>query len=573
MAMRKAIIICLGVALVCFTSVVFIRTRHSQEKFPASNVLIQVREMIREHCGIAATRFRTAVEGEFILADTLLPHFYQQREFTPAWTPDGTLSSQAKALVKAIERAHLEGLQPLDYHLSKIVELSKIAERGKTKHSIRWTELLFGLDLLCTDAFLTYAGHLAHGKVDPETLKPAWQGLCVDEELIPTLEGALASDRIEETLGKLLPHHDFYTSLKKKLASCRELAKRQDWSVLSADPPLRKGDQGKRVKNLRRRLYDSGDLEDKTATHQDLFGDELEKALCGYQKRHGLEVTGVLDRPTVAALNIPFEERARQIEFNLERWRWLPHDLGERFIYVNIANFELELFEGSRRIIAMKVVAGAEAWQTPEFASQMTHLVINPYWTIPIPVLLKEIAGYILQDPNYLRNNKMVILRGRGDQEIEADADTIDWAKLTEKNLNFRIRQDPGPLNVLGRLKFVFPNKYEIFLHDTPYQEDFAKTARVFSHGCVRAEKPVELAAYVLRGKPGWDMERIMAAIEEPCEQTVKLIDPINVYFLYGTAWQDKDGQMQFRPDIYMKDLRLARALSQEPPAPPGPNR
>jgi murein L,D-transpeptidase YcbB/YkuD len=251
----------------------------------------------------------------------------------------------------------------------------------------------------------------------------------------------------------------------------------------------------------------------------------------------------------------------------------MPHDLGERFIYVNIANFELELFEGSRRIMTMKVVAGAEAWQTPEFASQMTHLVINPYWTIPIPVLLKEIAGYILQDPNYLRNNKMVILRGRGDQETEVDPVTINWAKLTEKNLNFRIRQDPGPLNVLGRLKFIFPNKYEIFLHDTPYQEDFAKTARVFSHGCVRAEKPVELAAFVLRGKPGWDMEKIMAAIDEPCEQTVKLIDPINVYFLYGTAWQDEDATMQFRPDIYLRDLRLARALRQMPPSPPGPDR
>ena len=573
MAARKTIIICLGVALACLSSVVLMRTRQHPEKFPASNVLVQVREMIREHCDQAGLRSRTPVEGEFILADTLLPHFYQQRDFTSAWTQDGTLSFQAKALLKAIERAGLEGLQPLDYHLSKIKELFRFVERRKANDSVRRAGLLSGLDLLCTDAFLTYAGHLVHGKVDPEKLEPAWQGVCVDEELVPILERALATRQIEETLGRLSPQHDFYAGLKKKLASYRELATRSDWSVLSADPPLKKGDQGKWIKCIRRHLCDWGDLEEKTVTRQDVFDDELEKALCRYQKRHGLEVTGVPDPLTVAALNVPPDERARQVELNLERWRWMPHDLGERFIYVNIANFELELFEGSRRIMAMKVVAGAEAWQTPEFASRMTHLVINPYWTIPIPVLLKEIAGYILQDPNYLRNNKMVILRGRGDQETEVDPVTINWAKLTEKNLNFRIRQDPGPLNVLGRLKFIFPNKYEIFLHDTPYQEDFAKTARVFSHGCVRAEKPVELAAFVLRGKPGWDMEKIMAAIDEPCEQTVKLIDPINVYFLYGTAWQDEDATMQFRPDIYLRDLRLARALRQMPPSPPGPDR
>jgi murein L,D-transpeptidase YcbB/YkuD len=295
----------------------------------------------------------------------------------------------------------------LDYHLSKIKELSKFVERRKANDSLRWAGLISGLDLLCTDAFLTYAGHLAHGKVNPEKLEPAWQGVCVDDELVPILEGALGTHQIEETLGRLPPQHDFYVGLKKKLASYRELAKRPDWSVLPANPPLKKGDQGKQIKNLRRHLRDWGDLEEKNASGQDIFDEELEKALCRYQKSHGLEVTGALDRPTMAALNVPLEERTRQVELNLERWRWMPHDLGERFIYVNIANFELELFEGSRRITAMKVVAGAEAWQTPEFASQMTHLVINPYWTIPIPVLLKEIAGYILQDSNYLRNNNI----------------------------------------------------------------------------------------------------------------------------------------------------------------------
>jgi murein L,D-transpeptidase YcbB/YkuD len=214
----------------------------------------------------------------------------------------------------------------------------------------------------------------------------------------------------------------------------------------------------------------------------------------------------------------------------------------------------------------MKVVAGSEGWQTPDFASEMTHLIVNPDWTIPIPVILKETATYALQNPCYFRDNRMTILRGSGDQEVEVDPASIDWAGLKEKNLDFLVRQKPGPDNILGRLKFVFPNKYDIFLHDTPYQEDFAKTARAFSHGCIRAEKPIELAAWVLRGKPGWDLKQILAAIDAGEERTVKLAEPLNVHFLYSTAWMGDDRTVQFRPDIYERDKKLTEALAAKPP-------
>jgi murein L,D-transpeptidase YcbB/YkuD len=218
--------------------------------------------------------------------------------------------------------------------------------------------------------------------------------------------------------------------------------------------------------------------------------------------------------------------------------------------------------------MAMKVVVGSEAWQTPDFASQMTHLVVNPDWTIPIPVILKETVNYVRQNPCYFRDNRMVILRKQGEELVEIDPASIDWPKLTEKSLDFLIRQVPGPENILGRLKFVFPNKYDIYLHDTPYQEDFAKAARAYSHGCIRAEKPVELAVWVLRGKPGWDLRRILGAIDAGVERTVKLVEPINVYFLYSTAWRGDDGTVQFRPDIYERDEKLIEALAAQPPLP-----
>jgi murein L,D-transpeptidase YcbB/YkuD len=466
-----------------------------------------------------------------------------------------------------LEKGETEGLSQADYHPAKIEGLLKSIEKALKKNKPVQAEALANFDLLCSDAFLSCAGHLAHGKVDPETHEVAWQGACLDESLAGLLEVALMKGLVAEAMESLAPRHSFYLNLKKTLTSYRELARKTKWAPFSEDLSLKKGDKGKEVKELRRRLLALGDLAKEDTKSGRSFDDALEPALRRFQSRNGLEVTGSPDPPTLAAFNIPLEERCRQIEANLERWRWLPHDLGERFIYVNVANFELEAFEGSSKEMAMKVVVGSEAWQTPDFASQMTHLIVNPDWTIPIPVILKETVNYVLQNPCYFRDNRMVILKKQGEELIEIDPALIDWARLTEKNLDFLIRQVPGPENILGRLKFVFPNKYDIYLHDTPYQEDFAKAARAYSHGCIRAEKPVDLAVWVLRGKPGWDIKQIWTAINSGEERMVKLAEPINVYFLYSTAWMGDGGAVQFRADIYERDKKLIEALGAHPPS------
>jgi murein L,D-transpeptidase YcbB/YkuD len=462
--------------------------------------------------------------------------------------------------------AATEGLNQLDYHLTKIEGGLKNVEKDlKKKRPISATALA-DFDLLCSDAFLACAGHLAHGKVNPETHQAAWQGACIDERLADLLEDSLMKNGVAEVLESLPPQHAFYLNLKKALGSYRELARKTKWKPLSDGLSLKPGDKRKEVKELRRRLIALGDLAKANSKSGRTFDDSLEAALRRFQSRNGLDATGALDPPTLAVLNLPLEERCRGIEANLERWRWLPHDLGERFIYVNVANFELEAFEGGRKELAMKVVVGSEAWQTPDFSSQMTHLIVNPDWTIPIPVILKETYSYVLQDPCYFRNNRMVILRQQGEELVEIDPALIDWARLTEKKMDFLIRQMPGPNNILGRLKFVFPNKYDIYLHDTPYQEDFAKSARAYSHGCIRAERPVELAVWALRGKAGWDLNQIWAAIDAGEERTVKLSEPIDVFFLYSTAWAEDDGTVHFRPDIYDRDKKLIEALATVPP-------
>ncbi len=541
------------------------------EDLASADDLEPIQQALRERLRSTVSHGPIEAAGEIILAPDLLLLFYGQRNFRPAWIQPEGLSPQIQSLIEAIELAPLEGLTASDYHLAKIEDLGRTAEKGLKKRKPAAASMAADLELLCSDAFFTFASHLSQGKVAPETSEAAWQGKCIDENLVKILEKSLVSGGIGETLQSLLPPHSFYGNLRRALEHYRSLAKKTDWRLLAPTSPLQKGDQGKEVRQVRDRLLVLGDLNRENKKPRDVFDDALESALRDFQARNGLEVSGILDPPTLAALNLPLQERIRQVEANLERWRWMPHDLGERFIYVNIANFELEVFDDWRRALTMKVVVGSEAWQTPDFSSQMTHLIINPYWTIPIPVLLKETVGYILQDPCYFRNNKMLILRGTGDEEVEVDPTSIDWSRLSEKNLNFRVRQEPGPQNILGRLKFVFPNEYEIFLHDTPYQEDFAKTSRTFSHGCIRAEKPIDLALYVLRGKPGWDLESILTAIDAGVERTVKLVEPINIYFLYCTAWQEDDGMIQFRPDVYKRDARLMEALGQIPPLPQTP--
>jgi murein L,D-transpeptidase YcbB/YkuD len=544
----------------------FVLSGCSIENPSSSDEPIKIQKVFRDRIEAAGFPVKMAIGEEAVLASELIPLFYKQRDFEPAWTREGVLLPQAEVLIQNLKRADTEGLRPADYHSAKIENLVKNLKKLNRRNKKSTTLMLSDLDFLLTDAFLSYATHLVRGKVDPDTLEVAWNGSCVDEDLVHTLENALASNKVGEALDKFTPHHSFYLNLKKTLAFYRKLAAKDNWRPLPDLSQLRKGDKGKQVRALSERLFILGDIPKEKIERKKVFDDTLEEALRHFQKRHGLEVTAIVDPPTLAALNLTPAERIREIELNLERWRWLPHDLGQRYIYVNIANFHLDVFENGEKVMSMKIVAGTQTWQSPDFSSQMTYLVINPYWNAPSSVLLKELINYIRQDQNYLTSNKMVLLQGRGFGEKEIDPKTINWSEVNEKNLNFRLRQDPGPLNVLGRILFAFPNKYDVFLHDTPYQEDFSKATRAFSHGCIRAEKPVELATYVLRDMPGWDMQKILAAIDENCEQIVKLNGPINVHFLYCTVWQDEDGTLQFRADIYERDKRLAAALNQKPP-------
>jgi murein L,D-transpeptidase YcbB/YkuD len=524
-------------------------------------------ELLRNRIEAAGFPPRLVVGDEVIYASDILPSFYEQRAYRVAWSGNGGPLPQADSLVAAIKRAGIEGLHPEDYHLMEIgTALASLPPRRVPARPVD-PRLLVDLDLLLTDAFLVYGFHLLAGRLDPESIDPEWHVEPSEVDLREVLADALAGNRVAGALRDLLPESDSYYGLRKALATYREIVARGGWPLVPEGGRLEKGATGERVDVLGRRLEAEGDL-DTGRPEGGAFDDALEDAVKRFQRRHGLEIDGVVGPKTLAALNITAKERLRQIEVNMERWRWLPRDLGDRYIQVNIAGFDLTVFEAGQPIMNMRAITGRDYRRTPVFSDLMTYLVINPYWEVPWNIAVKDKLPLIRQDPGYLADQGIRVFSGWGAEAVEIDPSTIDWSKVTQSGFVWRLRQDPGAKNALGRLKFMFPNKFNVYLHDTPSRELFELPVRAFSSGCIRIEYPIDLAEYLLRGNPQWTRPAILAAIDKGVEQTVRLPEPIPVYILYCTAWVDENGKVSFRNDIYGRDEAVAAALERIPPTP-----
>jgi len=422
------------------------------------------------------------------------------------------------------------------------------------------------LDLLLTDAFLAYGSHLLAGRVNPETLQQEWVANRRSADFGFMLETALTSGDVAGTLARLAPPQLGFRRLRETLMYHRELASRGGWSTIPDGPTLKRGDHGSSVAALRQRLSVGGDLGVVKCKDAELFDEGLELALKRFQRRHGLREGGAMDSATRAELNVTAERRVEQLELNLERWRWLPQDLGRRHIIVNIAAFKLEVVEDEAVVLAMRVVVGRPYHNTPVFSDTMRYIVLNPYWEVPIKIAVQEMLPRIKRDPSYFAREKLRMFKGWGLEAREVDPGTVDWSKITPASFPFRLRQDPGALNSLGRVKFMFPNKFNVYLHDTPARLLFEKTERDFSHGCIRIQQPIELALYLLRQDPRWNREALLRALDQAADHSVPLPEPIPIHLLYWTAWAEGDGTIQFRRDIYGHDALLSEALRAPPP-------
>ena len=550
-------------------SLVIVNLLFQQKTVSAQSLIIQVTGHIKERVLNSKESSKVVCMAELICSSATLPHFYATRSFSPAWIKDSGPLPQAAALLAAIGQASLEGLAAKDYHLATISSLLQQISSKMAAHRYVDPEQAADLDLLLTDTFLIYASHLLSGRVNPETLQSDWFIKGRKGNVARVLEIALRQDTIEESLRDLLPPHADYQRLKNALAHYRSIVEEGGWPLVPHGPPLRRGDRGLRVEALRAYLIVSGDLAVSPGyVDFEHFDEGMEKGVRRYQYRHGLIADGVVGPATQAAVDVPAMERVRQIEVNMEQWRWLPADFGDRYVWVNIADFTLAVIDNKVIEMQMRAVVGENFQRTPVFTSLITYLELNPYWNIPTNIAVEEMLPEIRRNTRYFARKKIRVFPRWEPGAPKLDPKAINWSRISQIGFPFKLRQDPGPQNPLGRIKFMFPNKFSVYIHGTPYHHLFEKETRDFSHGCIRIEKPLKLAAYLLQGDPRWSRETLDTTIKVGKNRIIRFSDPIPVHILYFTSWVDEDGTVHFRNDIYGRDSELAQALGEPAPLP-----
>ena len=478
--------------------------------------------------------------------------FYSARHYAPVWVTDSGINAKGKLMAATLQECEVDGLIPQDYDAVGI----------QAKTGVSDMKGLADLEIRLSKALISYGHDLSAGRVQPNK---------VDRELyiypegpgpLELLNGAALAPDLASYLSDLAPQMDNYHRLKTKLAEYRLMQAAGGWVQVPEGETLKPGMSDPRVPVLRKRLIQSGHLDAQTASKiapelTELYDDVLSAAVKQFQYQNGLTQDGVLGPNSMKTLNIPLSERIKTMELNMERRRWMEDDLGEKYIFVNLADFWLKVVDGPKTIHTAHVVVGKTYHRTPVFSQNMRYIVLNPYWNVPRSIAVNEYLPKLQSDPGVLARQNISVMGQNG----PVDPYSIDWNNVSKRGFNYRLRQDSGGRNALGRIKFLFPNKHNVYIHDTPSKSLFKRTVRSFSHGCVRVENPVDLAAVLLKDDERWSKKAILDQISSGKRRTISLKTQIPVHITYLTAWVNKDGSVHFRNDIYGRDKRLAKAL------------
>jgi len=485
---------------------------------------------------------------------TAVQDFYKQRASSPAWVTDEAPSKRTADALRVLNSAPAHGLDASDYGTPQLAQRST-ALAAVTDAAQRAAQLS-AFDVQLTSALITLGRDVSVGRTTPAGVDRPRRSRRHAPDLAATLAKALEGN-LGRWLDEIKPAHPEYAALQKALTDLRGVRDRGGWPAVPARN-LKPGASNAAVVALRQRLTATGELPDarrRGSTPPSRYDAQVEAAVRAFQEHHGLDATGVVNAATAEAMNVTVDDRLAQIAVNLERWRSMPDDLGDRHFIVNIPSFHVVAREGGTPVFDSRVVVGKPGNETPVFSSEMTTVVFSPYWNIPDTIAAGETAPAVARDAGYLARNNIEILRIRTSGAERVDPSSVNWND-PEAVKELAFRQRPGADNALGHVKFVFPNPYNVYLHDTPADRLFERRGRAFSHGCVRVEQPEALASYVLRGDPTWDEPRIVEAMHSGVERAVKLRAPIPVHIVYFTAWVDAAGGIQFRPDIYNYDRR-----------------
>jgi murein L,D-transpeptidase YcbB/YkuD len=547
---RRAVLL---LALVLAALGVWWLYRVTQARTPLSRVARQVHVLVQRRSVHLPGTSRQEASTNW----SLVREFYQRRGDKPAWTDGRGPLEVSGQLVHAIAASGRSGLFPADYDSAglaqEIQRLGQVPLGTPPKAGD-----LAALDVRATYTYFRMANHLLNGHIPPRSLDPVWRTSTRATNLAGNLETAIRERHIQAGFDELAPTDARYQRLEQAWDAYAKIALAGGWPAVPAGPSLRPGESGARVSALVRHLAMTHDLP-QGATPA-VYDGNVGQAVRHFQARHGLTPTGLVDEPTLAALDVPVESRLRQIELNLERWHWLPRQLGDRYLLVNIPDYRLDVFEGDRSVLSMAVVVGKRMSPTPMFSDRAVAVEVNPYWNVPTSIARAEIAPKVAADPDYLDRSHLHVLSEPGQNGEEIDAHTVDWTD-TSSDVTYALRQDPGPDNPLGRIKIALPNPYDVYLHDTPAGHLFSAKDRDFSHGCIRVEKPLDLAAYLLQGSAEGSVQELQDLIASGENHWIALPHPEPVHILYWTAWVYPDGTIEFRNDVYGHDERLDQAL------------
>lgn len=508
----------------------------------------QIETSVKEQVALTLSAF-TPVAGQALPNNTVLDA-YRTRRYEPLWITNKTVNMSIYKLVDILEQSRQHGLNPIHYHTHIIREYLDLQRPSPQQ--------LAEMDVIATIALASYAHDVSNGRYEPQLIDPNWQ-LDAPSNHWKDLLYLDSVTTMVNSLSLLAPRSSQYQVLQRWLVYYQELAKKEKDITVNAGVPLTSGDEGPRVAQLRARLVQLGDIRFSTRQiNEERFDSQLKDAVMRFQRRHQLSADGAVGSKTIEMLNVPLETRAKQIAYNLERWRWLPSELEANRVWVDLTNYMVDVHLNGE-LTSMKAVIGRPDRKTPVFKDQMTYMVTNPTWRVPNRIARENLLPKLQSDPNYLIKNGYKLYSSWGVGARELDSTKVNWNSITPDKLTFRFEQEPDEANALGQYKFMFPNKHEIYLHDTPAKHLFRETERAFSAGCVRLEKPDDFAAALTKGSRQFgDMQK---SLQSASNTVISLPVYIPVYIVYFTVVPNINGMPEFRNDIYQRDTLMEEAM------------
>lgn len=469
-----------------------------------------------------------------------LRSLYAERGFEPIWSGSDEALERAEIVRAALARADTLGLNAADYAIKNTAALG--ASLPSARDDVELTQVVF-----------RYARDVATGRLPPNAV---YRDVGLPEKTfdpVAALTTALHNRDISNFLGQLSPPHEEYRRLVSALAQYRAIEAQGGWSAIPASGEIEIDSNDPRLGLLIRRLK----IEDPDFA---ALGDgDLLAAVKRYQVRNGLAPDGRIGRSTLEMLNVSASERVAQIAANMERWRWLPRTFESRYVAVNVPDQSLRFVENGHALLFSRVIVGRAQTPTPIFRASAVAVTANPPWNVPHSIAVKEILPKLKRDPSYLMSQDMILLNGPAG---DPSGTRVDWRKMTAREFPYRIQQLPGANNALGNLKLELPNSFNVYLHDTPGRAAFGRDQRALSHGCIRVQQVLPLAAIALGGDRQAALDSLQAAIATGVTQQIKLNDPLPIYVLYWTAMAENDGTVSWRRDLYNRDRRLTAILS-----------